>query len=150
MGAEHSLNKSNPVTDPDPFVVPTAASSASIDEQSDPQAAIARNKSKEEYDHSIWLHDELSKERRLNRGISENIILEEFHRGIVLLRRNMQKSILENSLDIDIREFYTVENETILGRGCTGTVRLCTRKTVRHSMCCSAALCPLLRASDLF
>lgn len=137
MGAEHSLNEPNPATDSDPFAVPAAGSSTSIDEQTDPQIAIERKKSKEEYDHSIWLHDELSKERRLNRGISENIILEEFHRGTVRYRCATSCAVRskQHSLYPDIREFYTVENDSILGRGCTGTVRLCTRKTVR--LCCA-------------
>jgi calcium-dependent protein kinase len=58
---------------------------------------------------SLIYQDELKKERHLHRGISENIILEDFRR--------------------DIRDFYTVEEDEILGKGCTGVVRLCTRIT---------------------
>lgn len=37
---------------------------------------------------------------------------------------------------IDLRDFYIVDNDSVLGRGCTGSVRLCTRITtgVRYAL----------------
>ena len=43
--------------------------------------AIDRNRSQGEYEKSIWKQEELTREKRMHRGIAENIILEDFRRG---------------------------------------------------------------------
>ena len=78
MGADHSVHKG----DDDETVAKFHSSDSIHGEGEDPEGAIERKRSQQEYDRSVWLQDELSKERRLHRGISENIILEDFRRGM--------------------------------------------------------------------
>lgn len=75
MGAEQSTSKDGSSGGKNENVVHHEDSRDSV---VDP---IEREQSRREYDNAIWLQDELTKERRLHRGISENIILEDFRRG---------------------------------------------------------------------
>lgn len=85
MGADQSVHK--PDVDSAGIASWDSRCSAADEEAPSPQ----REKTHDEYRHTIWLHDELTRERRLHRGISENIVLEDFRRGELSLGKYCRK-----------------------------------------------------------
>lgn len=89
MGVEQSTHKHSAHGDPsaeregaEVTSSPSDGSSGQVEDDS-PETKTERSRRQEEYGNTIWLKDELSRERRLHRGIAENIILEDFRRGLV-------------------------------------------------------------------